>query len=369
MFDIFYDSITGLLTSIEHFTLNKPINIKRQNNTFLSCHEHYNCVDFYLRDDNSGRQKWILEKDETEDNIYYIKCAFNRWNYTQYLGCPNANNRVYLYTSKNEFTKWSITNVSSSYLIKYAGIKFYKPDVEIIIARYNEDVEWACAYEDIVTIYNKGAHIPGKNVKGIANVGREGHTYLNHITTEYDSLSNYNIFVQGDPFEHNETILFGIDNYNLCDDVQPLGIRWKKSKGIPPTEIENKLTIKTDFGLNYLIMPLNADLDYVKEFWYSDRGHANLITLYRRQFPTCVSVSQNFLERSEFSISKPLTNIRYTWAGLFAVKRDILHRYTKTIYLNLTKELLMFNRDGGLNGYILERLWLYIFELNSEIKL
>jgi hypothetical protein len=106
---------------INNFSINTPLNII-VNDNYLSIHSYFNLVDFYGVDDNSGRQKWIIEKEDNE--TYYIKSVFNREDKNQYLGCPNKSNNVFLYTSKNRFTKWSIKNIEGNlYEIIYIGDK------------------------------------------------------------------------------------------------------------------------------------------------------------------------------------------------------------------------------------------------------
>ena len=76
------------------------------------------------------------------------------------------------------------------------------PDaVEVVVARYREDVSWTAALGLPVTIYDKSGQ-PGP--LALPNIGREAHTYLTHILRRYDSLAAYTVFVQGAPFEHME---------------------------------------------------------------------------------------------------------------------------------------------------------------------
>ena len=74
--------------------------------------------------------------------------------------------------------------------------------MQLIVARYNEDVSWTKQFPNVI-IYNKGEPLgDGYNEQFLQNVGREGHTYYRHIYENYDNLSEYTIFVQGDPFPH-----------------------------------------------------------------------------------------------------------------------------------------------------------------------
>jgi hypothetical protein len=262
MFELF-NTYTAKVFRIPHFRLNAPLNIKTLNDHYLSCHEKFNLVDFFVRDDNSNRQKWIIEQDDMDENVFYIKCLFRRYNYTQYLGCPNQNNRVFLYTSKNRFTKWGIKQLENDvYYIYYLGEKFNRKECCIAVSRYNECIDWVMAYNDMAVIYNKGTdlELSFSNVVKLENVGREGDTYLNHIIRNYSNLSKKTIFMQGDPFPHNQTVLFGIDNYEQTDDVQPFGLRYLAEKNVPTPDILNKYKTKTSYGLEYLVICLNDNI-------------------------------------------------------------------------------------------------------------
>ena len=76
-----------------------------------------------------------------------------------------------------------------------------KSNIEIVISRYNEDIQWTEKYKQFVTIYNKG-NDPIDDAISLINVGREAHTYLHHIVHNYDNLADYTCFLQGDPIPH-----------------------------------------------------------------------------------------------------------------------------------------------------------------------
>lgn len=68
--------------------------------------------------------------------------------------------------------------------------------IELVIAKYQEDVSWADSLNPLIkkTIYDKG---DSKSDNALPNVGRESHTYLHHIITQYDNLADLTIFSQG----------------------------------------------------------------------------------------------------------------------------------------------------------------------------
>ena len=78
-------------------------------------------------------------------------------------------------------------------------------NIDIVIARYNEDLKWTLEFpfnKYKYIVYNKGDndYFEKKNVKKIVNllnVGKCDHTYLNHIITNYNNLSEINVFLPG----------------------------------------------------------------------------------------------------------------------------------------------------------------------------
>jgi len=81
----------------------------------------------------------------------------------------------------------------------------YKNGVEIVVARYNEDLRWLNEYpfnQFEYIVYNKGTNedFVKSNVKQIIrlkNIGKCDHTYLYHIIHNYENLSNIIVFLPG----------------------------------------------------------------------------------------------------------------------------------------------------------------------------
>ena len=80
----------------------------------------------------------------------------------------------------------------------------------IIVARYNEDIEWARELDGDIVIYNKGNDWPWEDIPriDIENYGREGETFVRAVIEFYDKLDQYDnmIFLQGNPHEHCKDI-------------------------------------------------------------------------------------------------------------------------------------------------------------------
>ncbi|MDD5263040.1 MAG: DUF3431 domain-containing protein [Methylacidiphilales bacterium] len=74
--------------------------------------------------------------------------------------------------------------------------------IDLVVARYAEDVSWMGNIPAAVRVhlYNKGKTLPGGI--DLPNAGREAHTYLHHIVTQYEHLADLTVFCQGKPFDH-----------------------------------------------------------------------------------------------------------------------------------------------------------------------
>lgn len=83
----------------------------------------------------------------------------------------------------------------------------------IVVARYNENLAWTKQFLNVI-VYNKGNPLTDNfNEILLNNVGREGHTYYKHIYDNYDNLTDYTIFLQGNPFDHSPNIIYNLNNY------------------------------------------------------------------------------------------------------------------------------------------------------------
>jgi hypothetical protein len=85
----------------------------------------------------------------------------------------------------------------------------------LVIARYNETIDWSSRYKRI--LYNKGVPLPGSVV--LPNIGREAHTYLFHIVENYDRLDDYTVFLQGNPFDHSPNLFRQLDTFATLSEM------------------------------------------------------------------------------------------------------------------------------------------------------
>jgi hypothetical protein len=82
---------------------------------------------------------------------------------------------------------------------------------ELIVARYNESVQWVEEVPFPATIYNKGPALdlnnPNIDVIDLPNTGREAGTWLEHICKNYDDLADWSYFAQAQPHQVSSELL------------------------------------------------------------------------------------------------------------------------------------------------------------------
>ena len=94
---------------------------------------------------------------------------------------------------------------------------------KIIVARYNENIDWFDSEMENCIIYNKGNKL---NIEGeilLENVGRESETYLHYIISNYDDLPDVVVFTQANIADHRGTndinYLLKLKNEALVHDI------------------------------------------------------------------------------------------------------------------------------------------------------
>jgi len=106
-------------------------------------------------------------------------------------------------------------------------------NIEIVVARYNEDLNWTKEYpfnQFKYTIYNKGQNDNFSKPSlyrtfKLPNVGRCDHTYLYHIVSNYSSLAPITIFLPGSiQIYYKKAVAIKLINHILsCNNAVFLG--------------------------------------------------------------------------------------------------------------------------------------------------
>ena len=195
----------------------------------------------------------------------------------------------------------------------------YSPlGIHLVVAKYKENIDWAINANIPYTIYNKDQQCNDSRFINLPNIGREAHTYLHYIVSNYHNLPNYVFFSEGNcmsnrPLENTESIenLYSeINNFRGIPRVKPMGTRV-----VERIEGDNKC-----YELNL-----------------------NVVRMYEKLFK---------IEKTEFV---------YYIGGQLIVPRSRITFHSHTFYKHIYENISDI-RGVGYCAWTLERLWPYIYD-------
>lgn len=244
----------------------------------------------------------------------------------------------------------------------------------LVIARYNECLRWLGDLPSSlpVILVNKGQEIdegclpPQVKVFSRPNIGREGESYL-WAMTQVQPSAGFVIFCQGGPFEHSPDfcqLLSGIDEWT---DVQPLSLRWKPKRQIPPALLLEHETLHLPYGGRF--RPETFSLSTWSPLGFDDPGAAWASHTYRRLHSLVdgTNIAAHFLLACGFTALARAASQhqvgRFSYGAQFAVRASLLCSISEERRSNIIRALTAH----PVYGYILERLWLHIFGLRFEL--
>ena len=208
----------------------------------------------------------------------------------------------------------------------------------LIIARYNEKIEWLKKHDDFkIIVYNKGEKLQ-KNynfeVVKLENIGRESHTWLYHIVKNYNNLNAINIFLQGKVDDLN--CMAYLDPNNYLDKLDKYGFSVARYGLLGPFHWDWNVGIIND--------------DRYKDQWFSGE-----ISRSETGF-------RNFAKKVDVNI--PLF-VATSYGGCFAVKKEKILQHSIFFYEELLD--ILSKHKNPIEGHYMERLWCYIFTKNKPL--
>jgi hypothetical protein len=212
-------------------------------------------------------------------------------------------------------------------------------NIDIVIARYNEDLIWTLEHpfnQYKYIVYNKGynENFEKKNIKKIIklpNIGKCDHTYLNHIITNYYNLSEIIVFFPGS-----------------------LDLKYKK-------KIAVKLLMEIDERQKPVFISLNQN--NIKKIHYNFKLN-NYKTKHiknRSENPETILFKSN-IRPFGLWFDNTFGNIEINclmYYGIFSIHRDDVIQHNVSRYETLIKDL-SFHSNPEVGHYI-ERSWCAIF--------
>ena len=196
-------------------------------------------------------------------------------------------------------------------------------EYQIVVARYNENINYLSLFKDIMIVYNKGdTPIPSIfNSINLPNVGRESHTYLYHIIQNYDTLANRTLFIQG-----------RIDDHKLLPIIEYF----------IPNNFVGKLN---KININYIKSPIKHEGKYLKEL-ISGNMKRSKYTPYE------------WINKIGINISG-IKDFEMVWGANFCVSKELIHRKPKSFYEDIIK--YVHYHINPEEGHFFERAWYLIF--------
>jgi hypothetical protein len=198
--------------------------------------------------------------------------------------------------------------------------------MQIVVARYNENIDHLKILNDIIVVYNKGnnnIYYKFNNIINLINVGREGHTYLYHIINNYYNLANQTFFMQAKTSDHK--MLDFIEYLKNNDFIGKLS------------------TLSTELLKKNIIF----DKKYLKEF----KIGLLLKSKYNPYDFITNILGIDINNDSEFNM---------VWGANFVVSRELIHKKPIEFYKNIIKYLEYHNNPE--EGHFFERSWYLIYK-------
>ena len=201
---------------------------------------------------------------------------------------------------------------------------------KIIVARYNENVEWLNSEMSNCIIYNKGNKLNIYNEILLENLGRESETYLHYIITNYDSLPDVIVFTQAKISDHK-----GSDDVNYLINIKNEALNHSKSQNF---------FIHNDIGNNI----------HFDKKWNLRNGKYFLNDNYKNNKP--VTFIDWFKTNININYPNPIT---VYGNAIFAVKKELILKNPIEYYQKLILEVN--HHVNSTEGHFFERSWYYIF--------
>lgn len=209
---------------------------------------------------------------------------------------------------------------------------YNKPELKIIVSRFNESLDWLSPLNPNTLIYNKGTSLFLKNEKRLKNVGRESHTYLHYIVKNYHQLPEYVIFTQGNISDHV------IGGYAFLMKIAEEAISFSQSR---PKLVKNNQS--GSWSPNF-----NLSMSEFKNYPYKD----NRVIPFKEWF------LENIYPRypQELLIYKN---------AIFAVSKRRIHSRPLSYYQKLIT--FLDYHINPIEGHFMERSWYYIFSQSIRV--
>jgi hypothetical protein len=202
---------------------------------------------------------------------------------------------------------------------------------KIIVARYNENINWLSSEMSNCIIYNKGDKLDIENEIFLENVGRESDTYLHYIITNYYNLPDVVVFTQANIADHK-----GSNDINYLINIKNEALVNSKSR---------------NFMIHY---------DIGQNIYWDHNWNSKTHTCWS-EFAYKNNKQITFLEWFITNIDLNYPNPIYIYQNaIFAVKKENIINKPIEYYKKLILEVKYHNNP--IEAHFFERAWYYVFD-------
>ena len=235
----------------------------------------------------------------------------------------NYNKKKYNYKNKNNMY-FLFKQINTYYINQLVNIK--KNEFEIVISKYNENIEWTEPYKHLTTIYNKSDIYLENSIK-LPNVGRESHTFLYHIITNWDNLADKTLFTQGE----------------MSSIHQPFPV-----------------PIYYFYPYKYITNMFNSNIVFRDGIGNHIKHQGKWLDEYKtnNMKPAIITFNEFWSIFNNTKITN-FNDIKWSHGAIFSVSKDLIKQNSLDIYKYLYK--LICNHKNPEEGHYFERCWYYIF--------
>lgn len=251
----------------------------------------------------------------------------------------------------------------------------------LVIARYNENVDWLKYSPVPHVVYNKGKQdLPDWIFsKSISNIGYEEYAYLSYIVENYDCLPDRIIFSQAEPFIHSPDFLQLLSCRHLFSDTQPLSYQYLdhdpplfyKQQSFDYVNI-NQYKIHVEFINSILLRFQKIDNSFIQ---IRPGGTEVVYSLLSKDMG--IDVRSGMLKLLDIP-DRTFNDIRMTpmcYGAIFSVVKEKIQQKEKNYYKKLITISNHYNNNCANSlerkkfAWIMEMMWLELFQYEPPKEL
>jgi hypothetical protein len=211
-------------------------------------------------------------------------------------------------------------------------------ELQIVIAHYNESLDWLNPYAQNCNVYSKGEPAKASQIyrhqQSLPNIGRESHTYLTYIVNNYSSLPPHLLFLQGN--------IHDINNGTPAHTSLPLSDLIDQTLALKP-----KSTLP--IGLTHTFDSWSA-IPYLPG-WLQRRG---------------ATLKRSHLTPAQFweTITREPhpQSVRFVQGACFGVTREAIQRRPRSFWEGVLRYFEELNEVNPEEGHFMERFWWACFD-------